>query len=283
MPSMRSGDQQRGIRPAPWHPDLVDLVTDLLHDLIARSGRPVVVTGAGISVASGLPTYRGPEGLWTLDPEAQRLPGPPAADAPEDEVRDYWDRSWSLWGPMRERASRACPSPGHLALCAWQATVPELVVVTQNVDGLDALAGTRDVREIHGSLWRNRCSAPGCGQPPWPDREVRTVAPPCPTCGRPARLDAIMFNELLDQAQFHLVKRSVKHADLLVVTGTSGTVSPAADLPWLAADYGVTCVRVDPGAWHGRRIPWALEISAPTEEVLPSAVRAAFGSRLDEG
>jgi NAD-dependent deacetylase len=246
-----------------------------LTDLIAGSQRPVVLTGAGFSVASGLPTYRGPEGLWTLDPEAERLPGPPAPDAPAAEISAYWDRSWAHWGPMRERGRRARPNAAHRSLQSWQADVPDLVVVTQNVDGLDTRAGTTGVHEIHGSLWRNRCSAPDCVQPPWFDREPWTSAPPCPTCGRPARLDAVMFNEALDAPRFHLVKRAVKHADLLLVTGTSGTVTPAADLPWLASDYGVACVRLDPGDWHGRPIPWTLQISATAEAVLPPAVTAA--------
>jgi NAD-dependent deacetylase len=243
-----------------------------LADLVARARRPVVLTGAGLSVASGLPTYRGPEGLWTLDPDAAAIGGPPPPDAPEADVRVFWDRSWSHWGPMREVAGRAGPNAGHLALSAWQAAVPGLVVVTQNVDGLDTRAGTRDVREIHGTLWRDRCSDPGCPQPPWPDDEPRATAPPCPTCGRPARLDAVMFHEALDPLTFHLVKRAVKDADLLVVTGTSGSVSPASDLPWLASDYGVPCVRVDPGTWLGRPIPWVLEVTASAEDALPAAV-----------
>jgi NAD-dependent deacetylase len=242
-----------------------------LGRLVARARRPVVVTGSGVSVASGLPTYRGPGGLWTTNPEAQHPEGPPGPDVPEDEARAFWDRSWSVWGSLRVAGAAAAPNPAHLALAAWQRAVPDLVVVTQNVDGLDGRAGTDGVVELHGTLWRNRCTRPECG-PPWSDHEPHAAAPPCPRCGRPARLDVVMFGEVVDPPTYHRVKRAVKDADLLVVVGTSGLVSPVSDLPWLASDYGVPIARVDPGPWGGRRLPWAVEVAGPAEVVLPAAV-----------
>jgi NAD-dependent deacetylase len=244
-----------------------------LGRLVARARRPVVVTGSGISVASGLPTYRGPGGLWTTNPDAQHPDGPPGPDVAEADARVFWDRSWSVWGELRVAGAAAAPNPAHLALATWQRVVPDLLVVTQNIDGLDGLAGTAGVVELHGNLWRNRCTNPECGEP-WPDREPHRSAPPCPRCGRPSRLDVVMFGEQVDPLAYHRVKRAVKDADLLVVAGTSGRVSPVAELPWLASDYGVAITRVDPGEWGGRPLPWAAEVSGPAEQVLPDAVRA---------
>lgn len=242
-----------------------------LGRIVARARRPVVVTGSGMSVASGLPTYRGPGGLWTTNPEAQHAEGPPGPEVPEVEARAFWDRSWSVWGSLRVAAAAAAPNAAHRALAEWSARVPDLAVVTQNVDGLDRRAGTTGVVELHGSLWRDRCTDAGCGEP-WADDVAHPAAPSCPRCGRPVRLDVVMFGELVDPPTYHRVKRAVKDADLLVVVGTSGLVSPVSDLPWLASDYGVPIARVDPGPWGGRRLPWAVEVAAPAEAVLPEVV-----------
>jgi NAD-dependent deacetylase len=156
--------------------------------------------------------------------------------------------------------------------------VPELAVVTQNADELHQAAGTREVFPIHGTFLADRCADPDCPQVPWRDTEPRTTAPDCPTCGGPARLDAVVFGEPLDQALYHLAKRAVKSSDLMVVVGTTGAVVTAGNLPWLATEYSIPCVRIDPGPWEGRPVPWIAELAGPAEEILPALVEVACGA-----
>lgn len=200
-----------------------------------RYSRICVLSGAGISVAAGLGTFRGPDGLWTISPEVERamhghlLPGNVGA-------------LWSVWGGMHDVATRSGPTTAHRALAAAGASV-----ITQNIDGLHQAAGSRGVVELHGSAGRASCLH--C---PWdgPASEARAAAgagglPRCPECGEPARPSVVLFGESLDPGALGAARRLASECDLFLAVGTSGVVAPAAWLAPAARAAGAFCVNID--------------------------------------
>lgn len=184
----------------------------------------VVLTGAGISQAAGLPTYRGPGGLWN-DPAKVALSDVRALQTRRDEACAMF---WSLYTSARE----VRPTAAHHALAAFEAALPEeanFLLITQNVDGLHQAAGSQRVCEFHGSLARWRC-------------EVCSVEVELPTaqahCAQPMRPCAVLFGEEIPAAAEHAAKRALRDCDLFVAIGTSGTVMPAASFVRWAAYSG---------------------------------------------
>lgn len=201
---------------------------------LAARRRIVVLTGAGISVASGLPTYRGVGGLWTTSPElASQAAAAPARDDPTT--------TWRNFASLRRAVQAAEPNAAHLALAELERSLPTdatLTIITQNVDGLHARAGSRRVLELHGSLLRSRCSDVACSLEPFEDLRDPSEAPPCPRCGAPLRPDLVLFDEPLPARAEWESKRALRECDLFVAVGTSGTVSPAANFVRAAAYVG---------------------------------------------
>jgi NAD-dependent deacetylase len=196
---------------------------------IAGAGRVVVSTGAGMSRESGIPTFRDAmEGLWArFDP--QEL-------ATEEGFRKNPRRVWSWYASRRRRVLEAVPHPGYHALVELEALVPALTVVTQNVE------------EVHGSLRRVKCldrHHPYPGDPPLPDGD-EADPPPCPTCGSPLRPDVVWFGEMLPEDAVERAWRLAEACDVLLLVGTSGTVWPAAELPYVARRGGARIVEVNP-------------------------------------
>jgi NAD-dependent deacetylase len=218
------------------HPDALDRASAALR----RARSVAVITGAGISAESGIPTFRGAGGLW-------RTHRPEDLATPEAFARDpalVWE--WYWW--RRGVIAAAAPNPGHRALARLEARVPVFALLTQNVDGLHVRAGSRAVVELHGNIWRARCVA-GCtpildqwGQPP-----PAPGAPPA-TCGCGAwlRPDVVWFGEGLDPAAIARAEDAVRGCDVLLVVGTSAVVYPVAALPSLAQRGRALVVEVNP-------------------------------------
>ncbi|HXF70047.1 MAG TPA: NAD-dependent deacylase [Thermoflexus sp.] len=195
--------------------------------------RVVALTGAGISAESGVPTFRGPDGLWgRYRPEELATPEAFARDP----VR-VWE--WYAW--RREVIARAQPNPAHRALVEMEAALPSFVLITQNVDGLHQRAGSRRVIELHGNLWRVRCIGEDRA---WEDRRVPLpeIPPRCPMCGALLRPDVVWFGEPLPSEAWQLAVQAAQEADLFLVIGTSGIVEPAASLPRLARACGARII-----------------------------------------
>jgi NAD-dependent deacetylase len=199
----------------------------------------VAITGAGISAESGVPTFRGSGGLWRTF-RAEDLA------TPEAFARDpalVWE--WYRW--RRSRIAAARPNPGHLALARFEGRFPAFALLTQNVDGLHVEAGSRDIIELHGNIWRARCTGE-----PWRVFDQRREmpgpdAPRCP-CGALLRPDVVWFGEPLDPAAVDRAADAVRACDVLLVIGTSAVVYPVAALPSLArrGQAIVVEVNVDP-------------------------------------
>jgi NAD-dependent deacetylase len=238
-----------------------------IHELLEGSHRPIVLTGAGISVSSGLPTYRGAGGMWTDSPLSEAHSSPPPAKLSDPaRRREWWDSVWALWGPIRSVVTSAEPSPAHKALARWQDSVEEMLVVTQNIDGLHQRAGSRAVVELHGNLLRTKCSRRRCSESVRPDATPHDVAPLCSHCGRPERPDVVLFTEGLDLHQWDRAPHFLKRADLLVVVGSSGAVTPASHLVTMAPP-ACALVRVDPGPWLGAQVGWTAEFKGTADQL----------------
>jgi NAD-dependent deacetylase len=211
-------------------------LTHRVASWLRAATRVVVLTGAGISAESGVPVFRGPGGLWRqFKPEQLATP---AAFARQPEL--VWE--WYLW--RRERVAAAQPNAGHLTIARWQREREGISLLTQNVDGLHARAGSADPIELHGNLWRVRCAA-GCGYAahdaasgPVRDR-LRCV------CGAWLRPDVVWFGESLDESTLGHAMTAAEAADLLFVVGTSAVVYPVAALPQIARRRRARIVEVN--------------------------------------
>jgi NAD-dependent deacetylase len=209
------------------------------RQLLAGVRRLAVLTGAGMSAESGVPTFRDAQtGLWSrFDPMQLASPEGFRADPPL-----VW--RWYAW--RRELVAKAQPNAGHLALMQAAGRFDSLRIVTQNVDGLHQRAGSREVIEIHGSIVRSRCLAE-CGLVYERPEDLPAGEPPrCPGCGSWLRPDVVWFGEMLDPEVLHAAEEAVASADALLVVGTSGLVYPAAGLPMHARGAGARVIIVNP-------------------------------------
>jgi NAD-dependent deacetylase len=202
-----------------------------------RAARRVgVLTGAGISAESGIPTFRDAQsGLWSrFRPEELAT-----ADAFRRNPQLVWD--WYEW--RRGLVAGAAPNAGHRALARLQGLVPALTLVTQNVDGLHQRAGSVDVIELHGNIHRSKCFVEDTVVEAAPDAAERP--PRCPRCGGPLRPDVVWFGEMLPPRALARAEGLARECDLFFSVGTSAAVFPAAQLPVTALRRGVTVVEVN--------------------------------------
>ena len=209
------------------------------RELLAGVRRLAVLTGAGMSAESGVPTFRDAQtGLWSrFDPMQLASPEGFRADPPL-----VW--RWYAW--RRELVAKAQPNAGHLALMQAAGRFDSLRIVTQNVDGLHQRAGSRDVIEMHGNILRSRCLAE-CGLAYERPEDLPAGEPPrCPGCGGWLRPDVVWFGEMLDPQALHAAEEAVTSAEALLVVGTSGLVYPAAGLPMHAHRAGARVIVVNP-------------------------------------
>jgi NAD-dependent deacetylase len=210
--------------------------------ILADARRVVVSTGAGMSRESGIPTFRDAmHGLWAqFDPQAL---------ATEAGFRAHPRRVWSWYAWRRRKVAQARPHAGHFAVAELAELTPGLVVVTQNVDGLHAQAGSSDVVELHGNIRRLKCldqGHPFQGELPDPEgEEIEQDPPPCPQCGSPLRPDVVWFGEMLPEGAVKRAWSAAERCDALLLVGTSGTVWPAAELPHVAREAGAQVIEVN--------------------------------------
>lgn len=224
-----------------------------LDDLVERAGervrdaeRIVVVTGAGVSAESGVPTFRGPDGLWKSHrPEELATPGAFGRDP-----RLVWE--WYQW--RRDLVGGCSPNAGHRAIAGLQASRPGVTLVTQNVDGLHARAAREagasdaDILELHGSLFRVRCAvcAWKAGRLEPVDASSEASLPRCPECDARVRPDVVWFGEPLDGEILRAAFAAARHADVCLVAGTSAVVQPAASVPLATVEGGGVVIEVNP-------------------------------------
>lgn len=201
----------------------------------------VILTGAGISVASGIAPFRGPGGFWNENDH--ELVGTAQAQANNPLL------VWQTYAPLRAQVRRTQPNPAHFAVAEYQKRVWDhcwVCVLTQNVDGLHQRAGAKGVLEMHGSLRRSRCCDPNCAQQPYlDDYQDPYRLPACPTCRGPARMDIVLFNEEMAWNVSAGMMEAMRDCELFIAIGTSGMVMPAAGLVELAKTGGARTILVN--------------------------------------
>jgi NAD-dependent deacetylase len=233
-------------------------VIDHARDALRRASRIVALTGAGISAESGIPTFRGPGGLWrNFRPEQLATPSAFARDP-----KLVWE--WYDW--RRQLIAAAKPNPGHYALVALEQRSPHFTLITQNVDGLHDRAGSCRPLKLHGDIWRLRCVH--C-HAEWDNHQVPLPAlPPQCQCGAIARPGVVWFGEALPAPVWQAAESAAAAAEILLVVGTSAIVYPAAALIPLARSAGAAMIEVNtdetPASSHAT---WALRGSSA--EILP--------------
>lgn len=241
-------------------------IPDALVQRLRRAAYIVVLTGAGISAESGVPTFRQAQtGLWAqYDPQALATP-----QAFRRRPQLVWD--WYAW--RRELVAGVEPNAGHIALAAIEAHAPRFTLITQNVDSLHQRAGSRAVIELHGNLARTKCSREDRVVETWPESDDRP--PRCPACGAFLRPDVVWFGEALPAEALDAAFDAARAADVFLTIGTSGIVQPAASLPLLAQSSGATTVEVNPEDTPlSARMTYTLR--GPAGVLLPALVAAVW-------
>ena len=238
--------------------------------LMVASGHLVALVGAGMSVESGIPSFRGPDGLWNryggpTSLSYQGFIGDPAA---------WWEkRLWDEREPgnatyeMKKAVDGAGPNPGHYALVELERMGVLKYIITQNVDDLHHRAGSVNVAEIHGNRTKLRCL--GCGvRTPRAGSPITGTPPRCRECGGIIKIDSVMFGESIPPDVLAVCIEQTEKCDCMLMIGTSGTVHPAASLPIAARRNGASLIEVNP-----HETPLSAEadvvLSGPSGEVLP--------------
>ncbi len=207
-------------------------------EIIMSSKYLIAFTGAGISAESGVPTFRGsPDSLWSrFKPEELATP-----EAFLRNPRRVWE--WYVW--RMSIIKKAKPNDAHLGLARLEELGILKCVVTQNVDGLHSRAGSKYIIELHGNIWRVKCSNPSCNYKAILEDIPKEIPPKCPYCSSLLRPDVVWFGEPLDPEIWDRAVNEASKADAILVIGTSGVVYPAAYIPLIVKERGGKVIEVN--------------------------------------
>lgn len=239
---------------------------DALARALDEARTVAVLTGSGLSADSGVPTFRDPQdGLWARY-RPEDLASPEAFERDPDTV-------WQWYRARRQTLSEITPNAGHYALARMAQSLPDLRLITQNVDGLHQEAGHPDVVEFHGNIRINRCHREGRIV----DVDDAVDSPPaCPHCGGPVRPGVVWFGEAIDETAIQRATDAAKRCDVFLSVGTSAAVQPAAGLADLARESGARIAEINPDATAlSNRVDWTLRDSAA--RALPTLVERLTG------
>ena len=202
---------------------------DRAADLLRNATKVCVLTGAGVSAESGVPTFRASDGLW----EGHRIEDVASPQGWHKNPQVVWD----FYHARRAKAGSVSPNPGHLALARMEQRWGDgFTLATQNVDGLHQRAGNRNVQELHGSLRRTRCT--GCNEVADRGLDPLPAMPECAGCGSRLRPDIVWFGEMLPPDVWQAAEQAAEWCDVFLVVGTSAVVFPAAGLVGIAKSGG---------------------------------------------
>jgi len=216
-------------------------VTRRLVERLSSSKDLAVLTGAGVSQESGVPTFRGEDGLWRQY-RAEELATWQAFEADPSLV-------WSWYDYRRQLVADSKPNAAHEAIAALERAFTSFSLITQNTDGLHERAGSEAVVELHGNIWRARCTHDLCtsyqsvfqlAETPLPE-----IPPLCPDCGALLRPDVVWYGEPLPMDAYELSHEIASRCDAMLVVGTSAVVHPAASLPLVAKHAGAFVVEIN--------------------------------------
>ncbi|PZC49415.1 MAG: NAD-dependent deacetylase [Chloroflexi bacterium] len=270
---------------APDHaptPDLPLTAIDLVEraaDLLLQSQYAIALTGAGISAESGIPTFRGKDGLWTKHGEP-----------PLNQFEQFASDPTQWWQDLRRRRENpdeltraitaAAPNDGHFAVAELERVGVLKHVITQNVDGLHRAAGTQAITEIHGNRGYLRCL--DCDSRHPFDELPEALPPRCDACGGLVKTDTVMFGEAIPRDALRACREESERADCMLLVGTTAVVSPAADFAWQirSRSFPLIEVNLDPTVISSH---CQVAIHAPAGEVMSRLLdRVKRGLRTDD-
>ncbi len=230
---------------------------------VRRARAIAVLTGAGVSAESGVPTFRGDGGLWRQF-RAEDLATP---EAFARDPRLVWE--WYDW--RRQKVAGCRPNPAHEALAQLEARCAEFLLITQNIDDLHRRAGSRRIVELHGNIWRVRCAREATVSA-LPDVPLREIPPRC-ACGALLRPDVVWFGEALPVEALERALKAAETCDLFLAVGTSALVQPAASLPLTAKRHGAPVIEVNPDSTPISHLV-DVSLQGKAGEILPALLAA---------
>ena len=213
------------------------LDTGPLIEVLQEASRVAILTGAGISAESGIPTFRGEEGLWKKY-RPEELATPTAFSQNPKLVWEWYDWRRGIIGQKE-------PNPGHKVIARWEETFPTVSLITQNIDGLHQKAGSKNIWELHGNIWKLRCTEEGTITENY-ETPLKEIPPLCPNCGALLRPHVVWFGESLSPTILQKSIQLSSECDVMFVIGTSTVVQPAASLPFEASEAGAKIVEINP-------------------------------------
>ncbi len=209
------------------------MIPDKLIEDFKRAKKVGVLTGAGISAESGIPTFRGEGGLWEGYP-VEKVASPEGFEEDPEMV-------WKFYDERRMNIAKAKPNRAHIVLAEMEKYF-DIWIITQNIDGLHEKAGSKRIIELHGDIWRVKCTL--CNYVGYNyDVPLQEILPRCPKCGGLLRPDVVWFNEPVYGIEDAF--KVARESDIFMVIGTSAQVYPAASLPFIAKDYGAKIVEIN--------------------------------------
>ena len=248
----------------------MEIPAELITKLRAAQ-RVAVLTGAGISAESGVPTFRDAQtGLWARYQPAELA----TPEAYKRDPRLVWE--WYAW--RRQLVMQAQPNPGHQAVAEIEHLVPEFTLITQNVDDLHQRAGSGErfaIIELHGNLFKTKCFQEDKPVHAW--QETGEVPPRCPSCGGPLRPDVVWFGESLPSDAWRAAIKAARTSEIFFSIGTSGIVEPAASLPYQALQAGACVVEINLNETP-LTASATYAISGPCGQILPTLIGRAWPS-----
>ncbi len=244
--------------------------SETLKQLLTSSHRVSVFTGAGVSQESGVPTFRGKDGLWNQH-DVARLATPEAFASDPRLVWEWYDWRRGIIKPIE-------PNPGHRAIASMEKYIEHFTLITQNIDGLHAKAGNKNVLTLHGSIWEVRCVEEGTVTDNF-DHPMKEIPPRC-SCGALLRPNVVWFGEPLDMPTLTEACRRAEESDLHIIVGTSGVVYPAAFVPIHARKGEAYILEVNTEPSSLTEIVNEF-IQGPSGQVLPELIRFAGIDALD--
>jgi len=231
--------------------------------IIDNASNVTVLSGAGISAESGIPTFRGEDGLWkNFRPEDLATP-----EAFSKDPKLVWE--WYEW--RRKLIKDSKPNPGHYALADLEQQVADYTLITQNIDGLHQMAGSRNIVEMHGNLWQIRCT--NCGNIEQnfevPFKELPPLCKDCNSLGRP---NIVWFGEMIPMPIIDKSLTSIENCQVMLIIGTSGVVEPAASMGLVAKQTGKTVIEINLETTPNSNF-YDLSINGKSGEILPRIFR----------
>jgi len=212
----------------------MNTIPENLIDRLRQARKVVISTGAGVSAESGVPTFRGIGGIWSkMNPEEL---------ASVDGFMRNPQLVWEWYQYRRDLMDKVAPNPGHYAIARFEKRFADFTLITQNIDGLHARAGSVNILELHGNITRNKCLK--CERPYAGEINLKEGLPYC-DCGGMIRPDVVWFGEMLPESVLRGAFRAAEEAEVFFSVGTSAVVQPAASLPFMARRAGAYVIEVN--------------------------------------